>query len=186
MGGSISKSKPSIKPISIKPNPSTKTPRSTPSFTKSSEILQDGIDPNLDQMLRKLGPVEVPKLFTHFQKNDEMLKILKNREVSDTLSTNPGPIPSSSTTQSQNQLPPNRLTISTICELLDLRKSIPITSPLYEKKSQEILQGSMIELKELESLFKCLNTFSVQLVHNPDPLKHEPMKVVVWTDPPTS
>ncbi|EGG12696.1 uncharacterized protein MELLADRAFT_101192 [Melampsora larici-populina 98AG31] len=120
-----------------------------------------------------------------------MLKILKNREVSNTLSTNPGPIPSSSTTpnrttQNHNQLPPNRLTISTICELLDLRKSMPINSPLYEQKSQEILKGSMIELKELESLFKCLNTFSVQLVKNPDPLKHEPMKVVVWADPPTS
>ncbi|KAH9819125.1 hypothetical protein DFH28DRAFT_957722 [Melampsora americana] len=118
-----------------------------------------------------------------------MLKILKNRQISNTLSTNSIPNPSNSTnltSENYSQLPPNRLTISTICELLDLRKSLPINSALYENRSKEILKGSMIELKELDELFKCLNTFSVQLVKNPDPLKHEPMKVVVWTDPPKS
>ncbi|KAG0152073.1 hypothetical protein CROQUDRAFT_650113 [Cronartium quercuum f. sp. fusiforme G11] len=141
-------------------------------------------------MLRSLGPVEVPKLFTPFHKNDEMLKILKNREASSVV---PESTPSSSSSpvapfgispaNRSNQLPPNRLTVSTLCDLLELRKSQPVSSLAYQSQTREILRDSTIKLEALESVFGHVNTISVQLVKNPDPQKHEPMKLAVWTDP---
>lgn len=116
-----------------------------------------------------------------------MLTILKNRRDSEH-TTEPKPSTSTSPLTPSglaldpatrtNQLPPNRLTISTISELLELRKSHAISSQTYQTRAQAILKDYSVEPQALESIFTHLNTATVQLVQNPDPEKHEPFQVV--------
>ncbi|MBW0543855.1 hypothetical protein O181_083570 [Austropuccinia psidii MF-1] len=190
MGGIISKKKSINPPKSssydqIQQKLKHQNIQSAISFTKSPDIVKDGIDYQLNKRLKQLGPVEVEKLKINFQNENNMIKILENR-MKDSFDLNP--INNSTINQNSSSIKPisiplNRLKISMICDLLDQNKLKPISS-LNSIELERILGDQKVDSDTLNYLVKSFNTISLREVKNPDPTIHQPIQMAVWVSQP--
>lgn len=195
MGGQLSKPPRSLPKInqSASRTPSFSPPnisRAGVSFEKSDVIRQDGIDQQLGQMLKKMSPVEVPKLSTNFQPTDNMLKILESRRK-DFAAVDNHPSQRDSNLKDNSTTDEIRLKLSTISQLINRHHSNPTGADRTGSNFSSDQREQQTPLESVDDrthnyLIQHFNTIdNIQLFQNPNPNQSDqPIKMAVWFQSP--
>ncbi|CAG8718748.1 16783_t:CDS:2 [Racocetra fulgida] len=110
------------------------------SATRNNAIEEDGKDPQLLNNLQEIGQVILPKVSIPYKQSDEMLEILKHRQIE--------------LNENKNVLQKNRISVDQLKEMLEKKNLDPSEWTPEKLASQYNLDVSTIKI-----LLKHINTF---------------------------